>query len=164
MFKFAFGYSVVKLFNIKPMFNKDKKKDSPKSISSTNVVSNGLNSIVKGTSIEGTLKASSDIRVDGTIKGHLICESKVIIGPDGKITGDVTCQNAVIEGTFEGNLTVKELLNIRETGNVSGDITTGNIIIQNGGKFNVTSCNMGGNNFSNSKKNQDAVKGKPANS
>ena len=146
------------------MFNKDKKKDTPKSMTTSSAASNGLNSIVKGTSIEGTLKASSDIRVDGMIKGHLICESKVIIGPEGKIVGDVTCQNAVIEGTFEGNLTVKELLNIRETGNVSGDITTGNIIIQNGGKFNVTSCNMGGNDFLKNKKHQDAVKGKPANS
>lgn len=147
------------------MFNKEKNKDTPKkSMATSSAASNGLNSIVKGTSIEGTLKASSDIRVDGEIKGHLICESKVIIGPEGKITGDVICQNAVIEGTFEGNLTVKELLNIRETGNVSGDITTGNIIIQNGGKFNVTSCNMGGNNFSGNKKHQDAAKGKPANS
>ncbi len=135
-----------------------------KTSSSATTVSNGLNSIVKGTSIEGTLKASSDIRVDGKIKGILVCDAKLIIGPEGRVSGEVTCQNAVIEGAFEGTLTVKELLNIRETGKVSGDVTTGNIIIQNGGKFNVTSCNMGGNNNAISKKHQDVAKGKPANS
>lgn len=146
------------------MFNKDKKKEMPKTTTSSSATASGLNSIVKGTSIEGTLKASSDIRIDGKIKGHLICESKVIIGPEGMVSGEVSCQNAVIEGTFEGNLTVKELLNIRETGNVSGDVTTGNIIIQNGGKFNVSSCNMGQKKISTNIKHQDAAKGKPANS
>ena len=61
-----------------------------------------LNSIVEGTNIEGTVNANSDIRVDGAIKGKLFCDAKVIIGPTGKVDGEIRCENAVIEGKFEG--------------------------------------------------------------
>ncbi|MEN0003990.1 MAG: polymer-forming cytoskeletal protein [Bacteroidota bacterium] len=104
--------------------------------------SHSLNSLVKGTMIEGTVKASSDIRIDGTIKGNLHCDSKVIIGPTGLIDGEVRCMNAVIEGKFEGTLHVKELLNIRESAVVNGDVTTSKLVVQPGAVFNVT-CTMG---------------------
>lgn len=102
-----------------------------------------LNSLVKGTVVEGTVKSESDIRVDGTIKGKLHCDAKVIIGPTGHVDGEIRCQNAVIEGTFEGVLQVSELLNIREAAKVSGEVATEKLIVQSGAAFNVT-CTMGG--------------------
>ena len=50
----------------------------------------GLNSLVKGTHIEGKIKAPSDIRIEGTLDGDLDCQAKVIIGPSGVINGTVT--------------------------------------------------------------------------
>lgn len=97
-----------------------------------------LNSIVQGTQIEGTVKANSDIRIDGHINGKLFCEAKVIIGPTGKVEGEIRCQNAVIEGQFKGALTVKELLNIRETAKVQGDISYTKLIVQPGGLIEGT--------------------------
>lgn len=105
--------------------------------------SNAFNTLVSGTSVEGTIKADSDIRVDGTIKGKLFCDAKVIIGPTGSIEGEIKCQNAVIEGKFDGVLTVSELLNVRETAQIKGDVTTGKLIVQSGAVFNVT-CTMTG--------------------
>lgn len=102
-----------------------------------------LNSIVQGTAVDGTVRAQSDIRVDGTIKGKLFCDAKVIIGPTGHVEGEIRCQNAVIEGKFEGILEVKELLNVRETATINGDVSTSKLIVQPGGVFNVT-CKMGG--------------------
>ncbi len=122
---------------------KDKKNETGKS-GSLNPASSGhsLNSIVKGTSIEGTIKASSDIRIDGSIKGKLYGDAKVIIGPTGSVEGEIKCQNAVIEGKFDGMLVVKELLNVREKAVVNGEVTTHKIIIQSGAIFNAT-CSMG---------------------
>lgn len=117
------------------------KAGTPSSPSSTSTHS--LNSLVLGTSVEGTIKADSDIRIDGSIKGKLFCDAKVIIGPTGVVEGEVKCQNAVIEGKFEGVLHVTELLNVRETAQISGDVTTGKLIIQSGAVFNVT-CSMEG--------------------
>ncbi|MDX1941111.1 MAG: polymer-forming cytoskeletal protein [Saprospiraceae bacterium] len=104
--------------------------------------SNTFNTLVQGTLVEGTVKSESDIRVDGTIKGKLICDAKVVIGPAGMVDGEIKCKNAVIEGKFQGHLEVFELLNIRESANVNGDIKTNKLIVQSGAAFNVN-CSMG---------------------
>lgn len=124
--------------------NKKEPATTPSTSASSKTPSTsngGLNSLVHGTEIEGTIKSNSDIRVDGKINGKLMCNAKVIIGPTGIVTGEVNCQNAVIEGAFEGNLNVSELLNIRETAKINGEVNTNKLIIQSGAVFNV-SCVM----------------------
>ncbi len=123
------------------MFGNNKKTES----SNISPNSSALNSLVQGTLIEGTVKAESDIRIDGIIHGDLICSAKVIIGPTGEIKGEVRCVNAMIDGKFEGKLYVEELLTVRETASVIGDIHTGKLIVQSGAVFNVT-CDMGKSN------------------
>lgn len=126
------------------MFGSSKTEEVKKSPSNTTSASpNALNTLVKGSSMDGTLKCENDLRVDGNIKGKLICKAKLIVGPTGSIEGEVSCQNAVIEGSFRGTLRVAELLNIRETATVDGDIFTDKLIVQSGAKFNVA-CKMGG--------------------
>ncbi len=122
------------------MFNNRKKETSQAKVIPSG--SHSLNTLVKGTVVEGTVKSESDIRVDGTIKGALNCKAKVIIGPTGAVEGDIKCENAVIEGRFDGNLQVTDLLNVRETAQVSGDVKTNKLIVQSGAIFNV-SCKMG---------------------
>ena len=117
----------------------DKQTISGNAPVSTNV----SNSIVEGTSINGNIIAPNDIRIDGVLVGKLDCKGRVIIGPQGKIEGDINCINAIIEGTFSGNIHVKELLTVKETGVVSGDIVTDKLMVQTGALFNV-SCSMGG--------------------
>ncbi len=124
------------------MFGNNSKKEmtnkTPTPSSASQSGGHSLNSIVQGTQIEGTIKASSDLRIDGQINGKLFCDAKVIIGPTGKIDGEVTCQNAVIEGSFKGTLNVKELLNIRETAKVQGEISYSKLIVQPGGVIEGT--------------------------
>lgn len=105
-------------------------------------VSGSSNSIVQGTEIQGTIKAGSDIRIDGMLNGNLDCKGKVIIGPTGLVEGDIQCENAVIEGTFSGLIIVTELLHVRDTAKVEGDVHTKKLIVQSGSTFNV-SCKMG---------------------
>jgi cytoskeletal protein CcmA (bactofilin family) len=126
----------------------NRKKDSTQSKKSgliPSATSHQLNSIVSGSVIEGKISSDSDIRVDGIINGTLNCSAKVIIGPSGKINGEVHCQNAVFEGRFEGVLHVRELLHVKEAAEVTGDITTNKLIVQSGAVFNV-SCTMGAKN------------------
>ncbi len=66
-----------------------------------------------------------------------------MLGPDGKIEGDITCQNADIEGTLNGTINVKELLTLKTTAKLQGDISTGKLSIEPGAVFSGT-CSMGG--------------------
>lgn len=122
------------------MFGNNKSTEDPKTAASSSSP-NSLNTLVKGTTVEGTLRCESDLRVDGIIKGKLFCQAKVIIGPTGVVEGEIRCQNAVVEGRFKGSLQVSELLNVRETAEVDGEITTNKLLVQSGAKFNVA-CKM----------------------
>lgn len=125
------------------MFNNSKNEQKGKTnglITSASATSS--NSLIQGTSIEGTVQAEKDIRIDGTLRGNLNCKGKVIIGPTGFISGDVQCENAVIEGRFEGVLMVSDILHVKETAKVEGDVTTQKLVVQPGSIFNVK-CKMG---------------------
>lgn len=122
------------------MFGNSKETEDSKKTTAA-APAGALNALVKGTVVEGTVRCDSDLRVDGTIKGNLNCQSKVIIGPTGVVDGEIRCQNAIIEGRFKGKLFVAELLNVRETAEVEGEISTHKLIVQSGAKFNVA-CKM----------------------
>ena len=127
------------------MFGSKKNEVAPASYNKSSApssTSNALNSLVKGTKVEGTVSSESDIRIDGIIVGTLICKAKVIIGPTGAVEGDVQCENAVIEGRFEGSLKVNQLLTVKDSAEVHGDINTNKLLVQSGATFNVT-CRMG---------------------
>lgn len=92
----------------------------------------GLNTLVKGTHVEGKIKAPSDIRIEGTLEGDLDCQAKLIIGQSGNVSGTVNCRTAMIEGNFNGTLVVNELLEVRESARVEGEITYGKLKIDAG--------------------------------
>lgn len=130
------------------------KKDNDMAKQNGTTTSSGLNSIntlSKGTSVEGTITAESDIRIDGKLNGNLDCKGKVIVGPSGTLEGIINCANAVIEGTIKGTLNVKDQLHVKETANINGEIVTGKLIVQAGAIFNVK-CQMGGQVLSGFKK------------
>ncbi len=122
------------------MFGNTKKKASD-SMTNQNS-SSAINTLVGGTHVEGTIVSKSDIRIDGVVEGVLQCSGKLIIGAEGKVEGEATCQNAVIEGNFRGTLIVTESLDVRENANVVGEIKTGKLNVQAGAIFNGN-CDMG---------------------
>jgi cytoskeletal protein CcmA (bactofilin family) len=107
----------------------------------SNTNTNGLNSLVKGTTVEGDIDSEGDIRIDGTVRGHISCRSKVIVGVNGVIEGKLFCQNATVEGTVRGILNVVDTLTVRSTGNVTGDVVSARLSMEAGASFNVI-CKM----------------------
>ena len=101
-----------------------------------------VNQVKSGTYIEGIIKASGDIRIDGTLKGSLQTEGKLVIGTSGQIDGDITCQNAEIHGVVNGKITVNELLSLKASCKLLGDIVIGRLAIEPGAQFSG-SCIMG---------------------
>jgi cytoskeletal protein CcmA (bactofilin family) len=117
------------------MFGKSKE-------TAQNTVGKTINLFAEGTHIKGDIKTTNDIRIDGTVEGKVTSDAKVVIGPGGKVTGDITCQNADISGKVIGSLEIGEMLFLKTTGEIEGDITTGKLVIEAGAKFNGL-CSMG---------------------
>lgn len=101
-----------------------------------------INLIGNGTTINGDIHSSGDFRIDGLLVGNISLKGRLVIGHNGKIDGDVTCQNADVSGEIKGKLQVAETLTLKATAKVLGDIVTGRISIEPGAIFTGT-CNMG---------------------
>lgn len=125
------------------MFGGSKESNSKQN---SNNSKGALNSVVKGTEVQGDIVSESDIRVDGTLIGSLDCSGKLIIGKPGTIEGEVKCRDAVVQGKFEGTLVVEQILNVKENAEINGHIKTEKLIVESGAVFNVH-CQMGGKSF-----------------
>ncbi|MFZ1271060.1 MAG: polymer-forming cytoskeletal protein, partial [Bacteroidales bacterium] len=68
--------------------------------------SNAVNLISQGTEITGDIKSTGDIRIDGILNGNMSTRGKVVIGPTGKVKGEVECKNSEVSGLIEGKITV----------------------------------------------------------
>ena len=105
-------------------------------------ISAAINMIGAGTIITGDIKSKGDIRVDGTLKGSINTEGKVVLGVNGIIEGDVICTDADVSGVINAKITVSQLLGLKSTAKLNGDIITNKLSIEPGATF-TGSCSMG---------------------
>jgi cytoskeletal protein CcmA (bactofilin family) len=104
--------------------------------------SNGQYSkIDKNTVLKGSIKAKTDIRIDGKLVGDVETVGRVIIGREASVIGKVLCANADIEGIFKGNLTVSGTLSLKTGSNVEGEVFIQKLIVDSGAIFNAN-CSM----------------------
>lgn len=101
-----------------------------------------LNRLVEGTSVKGDIKTDSNFRLDGELVGTLNTLGKLVVGPAGRIEGEIVCGNADIEGEVIGNIKVDGLLLLKATARFRGNIIAQKIGIENGAEFNGN-CHMG---------------------
>ena len=101
------------------------------------------NRISSGTVLTGDIEAKGGFRIEGTLRGNLKTEGKVVISKGGLIKGDLICQNADFEGTFDGVLKVEDTLTLRATSIIDGEVSAGKLSIEPGASFNAT-CSMNG--------------------
>lgn len=94
----------------------------------------GINRIVEGTHIEGTINSDSNLRIDGEFKGHLVTKGRLVVGLKGKVSGTVNCLCCDVEGTLEGEVTVLELLSMKSSSTVQGDLYYGQLSVEAGAK------------------------------
>ena len=104
--------------------------------------SNSVNLIGSGTTIEGDIKSTGDVRIDGMLIGSINIKGKLVIGATGGIDGEVVCQNADVSGGIKGKITVNELLSLKATAKITGDIIANKLAIEPGANFSGT-CSMG---------------------
>lgn len=117
------------------MLGKKKTENSPNPI-------NALNVIGEGTIIKGDITSSGDLRVDGTIEGTVNTKSKFVLGPSGKVNGNINAKNADVSGLVIGHVNINEVLYLKASARINGDIETNKLIIESGGEFNGK-CVMG---------------------
>lgn len=90
--------------------------------------------IAAGCDIQGELKLSCDMQVDGNIDGTLKLEKGLIVSRSGSIKGEVWADKIIVNGEIEG-VCRANAIEILDKGVVSGSIYCDNLSIDRGGKF-----------------------------
>ena len=102
-----------------------------------------INIISEGTKIKGDIIANGDIRIDGELSGNISAQGKLVVGPKGKIEGEIACNNIEVSGHIKGKLIAKELLTMKSSSKIEGDISAGKLSVEPGATFNAV-CSMKG--------------------
>ena len=109
------------------MFNPKNKAES----------GNGsLNTIGTGTTVKGDISSNGDLRIDGSIEGHLVSTSRIVIGAKASVVGNIHAANAIIEGKVTGNVEVSDVLSLKSTALIEGDIVMKKLVVETGAVFN----------------------------
>lgn len=96
----------------------------------------------EGVEVAGEMSFSQGLRVDGSVKGKIRSEATLVIGPKGKVEGDVSIRRVSITGEFRGTVHASERVEIHREGRVYGELYTPCLIIE-AGAFFEGKCNMG---------------------
>jgi cytoskeletal protein CcmA (bactofilin family) len=103
----------------------------------TQVSSSKVETVVgQGTCIDGDIKSTGIVRVDGKCTGDVVTNADIIIGESGCIDGNVTAVNVSIAGKIEGNVRCTGVLEIMLKGTLVGDVEVTELSIQKGAIFN----------------------------
>jgi len=97
-----------------------------------------------GTVIVGEVSAKGDIRIDGSVKGKLNVQGKIVLGNSGLIEGEIKAGSADISGSVHGIMTISGSLAMKASSKIEGDIQVGKLSIEPGALF-TGNCRMGNN-------------------
>lgn len=98
-----------------------------------------LNFLGGGTVVEGTIRTDNSVRVDGKLKGKLICKNTLTVGINGEIDGEVQAKNAIVGGKIKGKVSIAEKLVLESKSVLIGELKASKLIIDEGAVFDGTS-------------------------
>jgi len=87
------------------------------------------------TSIEGKIFSKKDFRLDGSFKGKLTCEKRVVLGEKAVFKGELNCKNLTIDGDIEAKVTVSNGTSINTTAIFKGTLITHKLEVEEGAVF-----------------------------
>ncbi len=88
--------------------------------------------IAKGTKIEGNIRSSESIRLDGVLIGDVVCDKKVVIGAKGRVEGKIKASDAYIMGAVDGEMVISGTLQLESSARVKGNLSAKKLIVDEG--------------------------------
>ncbi|MCB0661339.1 MAG: polymer-forming cytoskeletal protein [Saprospiraceae bacterium] len=99
--------------------------------------------ISQGSNIEGQFSSKENVRLDGKVTGDVICENRLVMGESGSVEGTIKANEAVIMGTIKGNIEIKSTLFLKASAKINGNITAKLLSVEEGAMYNGE-CRIGG--------------------
>lgn len=99
--------------------------------------------IGKDSVFTGNMEVKGTLRIDGKIKGKILCDETVSIGATGEVEADIDAKMVIVAGSVAGNIRTSDKIEMQAKARVLGDVSTKNIVIEQGAIFHG-SCQMKG--------------------
>ena len=113
-------------------------------------LSQSINIISESTSIKGDITSEGDIRIDGQLIGNIEAKGRLVIGPKGRLEGEINCSTIEVSGYIKGKIKVSELLTMKSSAKINGEIIANKLSVEPGSLFTGT-CSMGNSDNRNEK-------------
>ncbi len=96
--------------------------------------SSGVASVI-GTDLHiiGNLQSKGEIQIEGQVQGDLLA-SKIVVGPNAKITGGLVADDIVVQGTVQGSIRGMRVT-LQSASRVEGDVFHQSLAIEQGAYF-----------------------------
>lgn len=91
--------------------------------------------IAAGTHVDGSIQASEDIAVEGSVHGTIELSEMLIIAADGVVRGDIQARVAHIEGIVVGTIQATERILLGPTARVQATMTSPLLQMNDGAQF-----------------------------
>jgi cytoskeletal protein CcmA (bactofilin family) len=82
--------------------------------------------IAQGSRIEGNLRFTDGLRVDGEIAGNVTANtetsSMLVISEQASVVGEVSADHVIINGSVKGPVHARELLELQPKARIEGDV------------------------------------------
>jgi cytoskeletal protein CcmA (bactofilin family) len=110
---------------------------SPRAAESASATMSRANSkITSGLKINGELSGDSDIYIDGEVQGRIrLGNTRVTVGPNGRVQADIEAREIVVDGTVQGNLKAGESARFGASSRVTGSVISPRIGIDDGARL-----------------------------
>jgi cytoskeletal protein CcmA (bactofilin family) len=89
--------------------------------------------IAPGSRLQGTISGTVDVMVEGVLDGRAVLEATLVVGPGGRVEGDVKARVVRVAGSVAGNIEAEERVEVTPSGHIEGDIVAPRVAIAEGG-------------------------------
>lgn len=86
-----------------------------------------------GMRVKGDCETTDTIRIEGVVEGSVTAKKAVVIGKEGRVTGDITTADAKIAGKVTGTLNIRSRLELASTSAIDGEIRAARVQLEDGG-------------------------------
>jgi cytoskeletal protein CcmA (bactofilin family) len=81
---------------------------------------------------DGNFRSQRDLRVEGELKGNVICEGTLFVSEGATIAATVEAEHVTVAGELTGEIRCRGRLQILPSGRVHASVSTGSLVIQEG--------------------------------
>ena len=92
--------------------------------------------ICEGAEFEGKLVSKDTVRLDGRFSGAVSCDNAIIVGEAGEVEANLESKNVIISGSVAGDVIARRQLILKSSARLKGNVDTPSLIIEPGARFN----------------------------